>query len=100
MKFGPHEHFLLYGMSKNFITPTVSNSHNNYYRHLGSVCYNIAYCRARQLAKTINFDGYGTHGIKEELRQTHSVEVCETVYHTSKLHNHHMKQAKLEHKCN
>jgi len=43
------------------------------------------------------------HRIKEEARQTHSMEVHEDVYHKSVLCivcNHHMKHAKFKHKCN
>ena len=40
------------------------------------------------------------HRIKEEARQTHSMEVHEDVYHKSVQDNHHTKHAKFEQKCN
>ena len=38
------------------------------------------------------------HGIKEEAKQTHCVEVREAVYRKSVLHSHHTQHAKFE--CN
>ena len=35
-------------------------------------------------------------GIKEEAQQTHSVEVCEAVYHKPVLRKHHTQHKKFE----